>query len=75
MQKYAILFCWLNVVMNWFHLLNDLIWFWFGQLFVCVCAADGALRIDISVHENDLENMAKGKRLFELKRDAFLTNY
>lgn len=27
---------------------------------VCV-AADGALRIDISVHENDLENMAKGK--------------
>lgn len=45
---------------------------------MCVCAADGALRIDISVHENDLENMAKGKRLFELrysKRDAFLTNY
>lgn len=30
----------------------------------CFCAADGALRIDISVHERDLENMAKGKRLF-----------
>lgn len=29
-----------------------------------MCAADGALRIDISVHERDLENMAKGKRLF-----------
>ncbi|TKS69578.1 SKI family transcriptional corepressor 1 -like protein-B [Collichthys lucidus] len=25
----------------------------------CFCAADGALRIDISVHERDLENMAK----------------
>lgn len=32
--------------------------------FNCVYAADGALRIDISVHERNLENMAKGKRLF-----------
>ena len=32
-------------------------------MFCGVCAADGALRIDISVHERDLENMAKGKRL------------
>lgn len=30
-------------------------------VFTYLCAADGALRIDISVHENDLENMAKGK--------------
>lgn len=32
-------------------------------MFDCFRAADGALRIDISVHERDLENMAKGKRL------------
>lgn len=31
-------------------------------MFLCFCAADGSLRIDISVHERDLENMAKGMR-------------
>lgn len=42
--------------------------------FDCFCAADGALRIDISVHERNLENMAKGKRLFLYMYKTFITN-
>lgn len=38
----------------------------YSFIYFCFCvlvgSADGALRIDISVHERDLENMAKGKR-------------
>lgn len=31
------------------------------MIFSWFLAADGSLRIDISVHERDLENMAKGE--------------
>lgn len=41
-------------------------------MFLIFFAADGSLRIDISVHERDLENMAKGERLSKNQKEIII---